>query len=431
MQIKVNRTNSANAAIEATISPALLQKKEEKLVASAAANMKVDGFRKGKVPAHVVKARYGKQLQQDAQTEALRDLYTKALEELEIKADLVVGEPSFSKFEEKDGGLELTMKLSFKPTINVDGYKECVPEYKTPKITKKEIADRLEKTLKLVADLKTVEEKRAVKSGDFVVIDFEGFLDGVAFEGGKAEGYTLEIGSGSFIPGFEDGIIGMKAGKEKEIELTFPETYGNKDLAGKATTFKVTVKEIKVKEVPETPSEEMIKKLLPGIENASLAVLEEQIETELRNEKLAALFNEEVKPQFVENILAKVSLDLPENIVDQEMDLQMRSIFGKLSEDEIKEYSENPEKIKEKREEFRTEAEKSVKLTFIVDELARQENISVNDQEVLQVIYFEALQQGANPQEYLEFYKKQGILPAIKMSMIEERLFNKLFLKGN
>ncbi len=431
MQIKVNRTNSANAAVEATISPALLQKKEEKMIASAASNMKVDGFRKGKVPAHIVKARYGKQLKEDAQTEVLRELYTKALAELDIKADFVVGEPSFSKFEEKDGGLELVMKLSFKPTIIVEGYKECVPEYKTPKVTKKEISERLDKTLALVAELKTVEEKRAVKSGDFVVINFEGFIDGVAFEGGKAEDYTLEIGSNSFIPGFEDGIIGLKvSSKSKDIEVTFPETYGNKDLAGKPTVFKVTIKEIKVKDIPETPNEEMIKKLLPGVENPTLETLEGQIEDEIRNEKLTKLFNEDVKPKFVENVLEKITFDLPENIVDQEIDLQMRSVFGKLSEDEIKEYSTNPEKIKEKREEFRAESEKSVKLTFIVDELAKQESINVSDQEVLQMIYFEAMQQGANPKEYLEYYEKQGVLPAIKMSIIEERLFTKLFTKG-
>ncbi len=121
----------------------------------------------------------------------------------------------------------------------------------------------------------------------------------------------------------------------------------------------------------------------------------------------------------------------PENIVEQEIDLQMRSVFGKMDEETIKEYSANPEKIKEKREEFREEASKSVKLTFIVDELARAEGINVSDQEVLQMIYFEAMQQGANPKEYLEYYQKQGVLPAIKMSIIEERLFTKLFTKGN
>ena len=431
MQIKVNRINSANASVEATISSALLQKKEEKLIASASSNMKVDGYRKGKVPAHLVKARYGKQLKDDAETEALRDLYNQALAELSIKPDAIVGEPSFSKFEEKEGGLELEMKLSMRPTVIVGGYKECVPEYKAPKVTKKEIGERLEKMMQLTAGLKDVEEKRAVEKGDFVIINFEGFLDGVAFEGGKAEGYTLEIGSNSFIPGFEDGIIGMNAGESKDIEVTFPENYGKVELAGKPTVFKITLSAIQVKDVPKKPTEEILKRLLPGVENPTTEALEAQIEEELRNEKLGKIFNEEVKPKFVENILEKLSLDLPENIVEQEIDLQMRGVFNKMDEETIKEYSTNPEKIKEKREEFREEATKSVKLTFIVDELARAEGINVSDQEVLQMIYFEAMQQGANPKEYLEYYQKQGILPAIKMSIIEERLFTKLFTKGN
>ena len=431
MQIKVNRVNSANASVEATISPALLKQKEEKILASAASSMKIDGFRKGKVPAHLVKARYGAKLQEDARTEALRDLYNQALKELSIKQDAVVGEPSFSKFEEKDGGLDLEMKISLRPTVVVDGYKECVPEYKTPKVTKKEIAERLDKMLELTAELKSVDTKRAVEKGDFVVIDFEGFLDGKPFEGGKAEGYTLEIGSNSFIPGFEDGIVGMKVGKSKDVEVTFPENYGKAELAGKPTVFKINLKEIKVKDVPKKPTEEVLKRLLPGVEAPTQEILEGQIEEELRNEKLATVFNDEVKPKFVENILEKLNIDLPENIVEQEIDLQMRSVFGKMDEATIKEYSENPEKIKEKREEFREEATKSVKLTFIVDELARAEGINVSDQEVLQMIYFEAMQQGANPKEYLEYYQKQGVLPAIKMSLIEEKLFNKLFAKGN
>ncbi len=431
MQIKVNRVNSANASVEATISPALLKQKEEKILASAASSMKIDGFRKGKVPAHLVKARYGAKLQEDARTEALRDLYNQALKELSIKQDAVVGEPSFSKFEEKDGGLDLEMKISLRPTVVVDGYKECVPEYKTPKVTKKEIAERLDKMLELTAELKSVDTKRAVEKGDFVVIDFEGFLDGKPFEGGKAEGYTLEIGSNSFIPGFEDGIVGMKVGKSKDVEVTFPENYGKAELAGKPTVFKINLKEIKVKDVPKKPTEEVLKRLLPGVEAPTQEILEGQIEEELRNEKLANVFNDEVKPKFVENILEKLNIDLPENIVEQEIDLQMRSVFGKMDEATIKEYSENPEKIKEKREEFREEATKSVKLTFIVDELARAEGINVSDQEVLQMIYFEAMQQGANPKEYLEYYQKQGVLPAIKMSLIEEKLFNKLFAKGN
>lgn len=430
MQVKVEKLNGANAVVEATISAAQLQKKEEKMLASAASNMKVDGFRKGKVPANVVKTRFGKQIKEDAKTAAFREVFDDALVQLDIKADLVVGEPHISKFEEKESGIELSMQISLRPTVEVEGYKECVPEYKTPKITKKEIAERLEKMLKLTASLKTVEEKRAIAKEDFAVMDFEGFLEGVAFAGGKAEGYTLEIGSNSFIPGFEDGIIGMEVGQTKEINVTFPEAYNSKELAGKPTTFKVTLKEIKVRDIPKTPSEDVLKRLLPGMENPTVEMLEEQIEEEIKNEKLAKLFNDEVKPKFIESILEKITLDLPQSIVEQEIDLQTRGIWGKLSEDEIKEYSSNPEKIKEKREEFRADCEKSVKLTFIVDELAKRENIVVSDQDVLQMIYFEAMQQGANPKEYLEFYEKQGVLPAIKMSIIEERLFTQLFTKG-
>ena len=323
------------------------------------------------------------------------------------------------------------MKISMRPSVNVDGYKECVPEYKAPKITKKEIAERLEKMMQMTAGLKDVEEKRAVEKGDFVVINFEGFLDGTPFEGGKAENYTLEIGSNSFIPGFEEGIVGMNVAESKDIEVTFPENYGKAELAGKPTVFKITLNTIQVKDVPKKPTEEILKRLLPGVEAPMQETLESQIEEELRNEKLSKVFADEVKPKFVEAILEKISLDLPETIVEQEIDLQVRGIFGSMDEETIKEYSSNPEKIKEKREEFREEATKSVKLTFIVDELARQESINVTDQEVLQMIYFEAMQQGANPKEYLEYYQKQGILPAIKMSIIEERLFTKLFTKGN
>lgn len=430
MQIKVEHINGANAVVEATISAALLQKKEDKMIISAASNMKADGFRKGKVPTHIVKTRFGKQIKEDAKNEAFRDVFDQALVQLDIKADLVVGEPNITKFEEKETGIELAMKISLRPTVNVDGYKECVPEYKTPKITKKETAERVEKMLALTASLKTVEEKRAIAKGDFAVIDFEGFLSGVAFEGGKAEGYTLELGSNSFIPGFEDGIIGMEVGQSKDIEVTFPESYGNKDLAGQPTLFKVTLHEIKMKDIPKKPSEEVLKRLLPGVENPTIEILEEQIEEEITNEKLAKIFNDDVKPAFIDSILEKIALDLPQSIVEQEIDLQMRGVWGKLSEDEIKEYSTNPEKIKDKREEFRADCEKSVKLTFIVDELAKRENIVVSDQDVLQMIYFEAMQQGANPKEYLEYYEKQGVLPAIKMSIIEDRLFTQLFTKG-
>ena len=429
MQIKVERIDSANAKAEAKVSKVFLDEKQKKMAAEVAKTMKVDGFRKGKVPAHVVMARHGEQIQQDVEQEALKVFLNDALKELGVENSAVVGEPSITKMDKTDDGLDVEIKISFRPEIDLGDYKALIPEYKTPKILKKDIDERVNNMLKLSAPLKPLARKRAVKDGDFVKIDFEGFVDGVAFEGGKAENYSLEIGSGSFIPGFEDGVIDMKIDEEKEIEITFPKEYNSKDLAGKASIFKVKLNDIQVKDIPTDPSDEILKKLLPGEENPTMATLEAQVKEQLKNEKLSKIFGEEVKPAFIEAVVEKIEFALPENIVEQEIDMQVRNIFQKLSEDEIKEYSENPEKITEKREEYRADATKSVKLTFIVDELAKAEKIKVEDQEVMQMIYFEAMQQGQDPKAYYEQYEKQGVLPAIKMSIIEERLFTQLFSK--
>jgi trigger factor len=427
MQIKVEKIDDANAKAQAKVSAELLNTKQQKMAQEAAKNMKVDGFRKGKVPAHVVMARHGEQIKQDAEQEALRELLNDALKELEIAQEAIVGEPQITKFEKVEDGLDVEIKISFRPVVNVEGYKELVPEYKTPRVTKKEIGERMETMLKLSAPLKKLPRKRAVKEGDFVQIDFEGFLDGTPFEGGKAENYSLEIGSGSFIPGFEEQIVGMKIDEEKDINVTFPENYNSKQLAGKDTVFKIKLHDIQIKDIPETPDVETLKKLLPGVEDPTVETLEAQIKEQIKNEKLEKVFSDEVKPKFIENILEKVNFSLPENIVDQEIDMQVRNIFGSLSEEEIQVYAKDPKKIEEKREEFREEAVKSVKLTFIVDELAKAENIKVEDQEVAQMIYFEAMQQGQDPKAYYEHYQKQGVLPAIKMSIVEQRLFSQLF----
>jgi len=429
MQIKVERIDSANAKAEAKVSSAFLAEKQKKMAEEISKTMKADGFRKGKVPAHVVIARHGDQIKQDVEQEALKIFLDDALKELDVAMELVVGEPTISKMDKTDDGLDVEIKISFRPTVELGDYKALVPEYKTPRILKKDIDERVETMLKLSAPLKPLARKRAVKSGDFVQIDFEGFIDGVAFEGGKAEKYSLEIGSGSFIPGFEDGVIGMKIGEKKDIEVTFPKEYNSKDLAGKVSIFKVKLQGIQVKDVPETPSEETLKQLLPDVEAPSVEKLEAQVKEQLKNEKLSKIFSDEVKPSYIEALVEKIEFALPENIVEQEIDMQVRNIFQKLSEDEIKEYSENPEKITEKREEYRKAAVDSVKLTFIVDELAKAEKIKIEDQEVMQMIYFEAMQQGQDPKAYYEQYEKQGVLPAIKMSITEDRLFSQLFSK--
>lgn len=427
MDLKIEKIDGSNASIATIIKADELAKAEEKIAKSFAQKAKIDGFRAGKVPVSVIKSRYKKEIKQDAEQELLQKLLNDGLKELDKKPDNVVGEPSFKKFDRKEDTIDVEVVVSFRPEIDAKGFEECIPEYSTPRVTKKDIEAKKEELFKLVAPLKPIKEKRGLKNGDFAYFDFEGFVDGKSFEGGKAENYSLEIGSNQFIPGFEDGMIDLKAGESKDVNVTFPQNYGGSDLAGKDAVFKVTLHEIQSKESPSEPDEEMLKKLLPNEENASVEKLEEQIKEQIRAEKLNKLYEEELKPKFIEAIVEKLKFDLPENIIEQEMDMQIRQNWQDFSEEEVEEFKKDPESLQKKREEFREDATNSVKLTFIVDELARQKEIKVEDQEVMQRLYFEAMQQGQDPKAYVEKYEKQGLLPAIKMSMIEEKLFRGLF----
>ena len=427
MNIKTKNIDSANSEITATISKEYIGQKENQLAVSASKDMKIDGFRKGKVPTHVVKARYGDKLTEDAKNEALREVYEKGTAELKIDQGKIIGEPSVKKFEEKDGVLEVEISVATRPDIKIEGYKELVPKITKPKSTKKEVDDRIEEMLKAIATLEKITKPRAVKKDDFTLIDFEGFIDGVAFAGGKAEAFSLEIGGGSFIDGFEDGIIGMTADEQKDITVNFPTDYNVPDLSGKEAVFKVTLLEIQEKVVPTDIDAETLKKLLPNEEAATKDLLESKVKEQIISEKLEKIYQEDTKPKFVEELVKKYDIDLPSNIVEQEIDVAFRNAFSTFSEDERTEYSKDADKVKKKREEYREDATDSVKLTFIVDELAKTEEIVVDDQEVMQSIYYEAIQSGQEPQAYIKRYEEQGLLPAVKMAIIEDRLFKKLF----
>lgn len=431
MEMKATMLNGANATAAVVIGNDILKQKQDKIARSVAKDARIDGFRPGKVPLPVIMKRFGEKIKQDAEQEALQGVFTDSLKALDKEAKDVVGEPQVTKFDRTDDGIDVEIKISFRPTINTEGYEECIPDYSTPRVTKKEIGERTAKLLEMVAPLVKVEEDRGLEKGDMALFDFEGFIDDEPFEGGKAEKYTLEIGSGQFIPGFEDGMLGLKAGESRDVEVEFPKDYNAEHLAGKKAVFKVLLHEIQRKEVPETPDEDMLKRLLPGEEEVSVELLDSRVKEQIRSEKLSKLYNEELKPKFIEAVVEKLEFDLPENIVEQEIDMQFRNAWGSLEEKEIEEFKTNPEKVQEKRETFRQEAEKSVKLTFIVDELAKINGISVSDQEVMQVLYYEAMQQGQDPKAYVEMYQKQGVLPAVKMALVEDKLFNKLFDKEN
>ena len=425
MQITTNKINSANAKINAAITRNTLDANIEKVAKQLSKDAKVPGFRKGKVPMSAVKKQYGERLVQDAEAQALRDLLNEGLKLMDIAPDTLIGEPQITKFEKTDSGIEVEVTIATRPAIELGDYVALIPDVTKPAVSDEAITARIEELASAQAPLVNIEEDRALIDGDTALIDFEGFVDGVAFEGGKAEKFSLRLGSGQFIPGFEEQLIGLSKGDEKTIDVTFPENYGGEKLAGKPASFKVKIHAIQAKEAVVL-DDELAKKMLPGFEDANLDMLKEKVKEQLVSEEMSKLYNDELKPKLMEHFVATFTIDLPEFIVEQEIDMALNKKAREMTEAEIAELRDNAEKLKEMREIFREDASRAVKATFIVDALAKAESISVNEQELMQTIYYEAMQMGQDPAAVYKNYQESGYLPAIQMAMIEDRVLSKL-----
>ncbi len=425
MEIKSKKIDGANAEIEATILMEEVNAKLEKIAKELTKTAKIDGFRKGKVPVHAVKKQYGERLVQDAEAEALRDVLSKGLAELNIANESLIGEPNISKFDKSDDKIEVVVKIAMRPEVDLGDYASMVKEFEKPVVTDAAVEDRIKNLAVAQAPLVDVARNRKMKAGDTAVLDFEGSVDGVVFEGATAKDFALKLGSGQFIPGFEEQVIGMKRDDEAVIKVTFPAEYGGKELAGKDAEFKVKINQIQVQEEVEI-NDELAKKMLPGEEDASLEKLKELVKTQIENEELSKLYNDDLKPALLESFVEGIKFDLPEFVVEQEIDMALNKAAGSMSEDEVKELRENADKLTELRETFREDAVKSVRATFIIDYLAQAENVKVEEQEVMQTIYYEAMQTGQDPQKAYEHYKASGYIPAIQMSMVEDRVLSGL-----
>ena len=430
MDITTNKLDNANFSIAVKVTKNIIDSKVDTLAKEAGKQLKVDGFRKGKVPAHVVKQMHGERLIQDAESEIVKELLDAGLKELEVMPTAVIGEPIFKKYEKHDDGVDVEIEVSITPEINLDGYKEIAPKYDKPETTDEEVQKRVDELVEAQAPFTRIPRSRMLRDGDMTVIDFEGSIDGEPFEGGKAEGFNLRIGSNQFIPGFEEQMIGMKMGESKTITVKFPEDYHAKDLAGKDADFKVTLHEIQQKAEAKL-DDELAKKLLGGTEDASVEMVFEKVKEQINSEKFSKLYNDELKPKLLEVIVDKFIFDLPNNIVEQEIDAQINQKAQSMSPEELETYKNDTSKLDELRESVREDAQASVKATFIVDSMAKAEEITVSDDEVSQTIYYEAMMQGQNPQEVIEYYQKNNLIPAIKMGMIEDRLFSKLLDLNN
>ncbi len=425
MNITATKTDTANISVVAKIESTDIEKNITTAAKKLAKTANIDGFRKGKVPVAIVKKMYSKQLAQDAENQAIQDIMESAKKELNINQSDIIGDPIFKKYDKVDDGIEIELTISLRPTIEAEGYDKLAPSYEEPTVEDSEVEERLQILLDNNAPFKKVKEDRGLENDDQATFDFVGKIDGVEFDGGKAENFELVIGSSQFIPGFEEQMVGLKKGETKDLTVTFPEDYQSTDLAGKEAVFTVTINEIKTKSSAQL-DEEMVKRLIPGDDSATADTVREKVLLQIKSEKLSKLYNETLKPELIEALVAEYDFDLPQNIVDQEIDSQINRKAQDMSEEELAEYKDNDAKIDELRDSVREESIRSVKATFLVDFLARKEGIDVNDQEVSQTIYYEAMMSGQDPQQVIEYYQQNNLLPAVKMGMIEDKLFSKI-----
>ena len=266
-----------------------------------------------------------------------------------------------------------------------------------------------------------IEKPRALINGDVAVIDFTGFIDDKPFEGGSAEKFNLKIGSGSFIPGFEEQLIGMEYGEERSITVTFPKEYQAPDLAGKETRFDVKLHEIQEQKA-ETPDDAFAQKILSD-PKATLDTLKEKLAEQITSDEISKIYMAELKPKIIKGLLAKFDFTLPNNIVEQEIDAKISEKSRSFTEEQHKNYKEDKGQFMELRESLREEARATIKTALIVEALAKKEGIEVHEQEVHAALGYQAMMTGQNAQDLVKYYEENNLMTSAKMGLTEDKLF--------
>lgn len=377
--------------------------------------VRIAGFRPGKAPKNVFIKHYGKEsLYYEATNTAIEKAYDKLLEE---NSDLeIVAEPKVDINNVDDTGIEFKFTLTLKPEVKLGKYKALKVKKEKIEVTDKEIEESIERMRERYKENVTKDGK--IENGDIAVIDFEGFKDGVAFDGGKGENYSLEIGSNTFIPGFEEQLIGLKTGDEKDINLTFPEDYHAEDLKGKDVVFKVKVNEVKEVVIPELDKEFFEDLGMEGINNKK--DLEKQVK-----ENISARKEKEAEDKYIDALLSEASknaeIDIPEAMIHEEQhrmvheyeeNLQMQGIsleqffkFTNLTEEKLM-------------DEYKEQATKRVTYRLVLDAIIKEENIEVSDKEIDDEIEKIVIKNKMTKEEYINQYGTERIKYELKFEKV-------------
>ncbi len=373
MNVKVEDVSSIKKKLSFEVASEQVDKEISKAFKKIGKTAKVKGFRTGKVPESVLEKYYGGQMEQEVLTRLINNTYFKALEDHDLS---VVGEPSIVDSSGVNRGEAFTYQaeVEVKPEVTAKDYTKIPLEKETFKPDPKVVEDRLEEMRRSRAQLEVSSRKKA-REGDSLTIDFEGFVDGEAFEGGAGEDFTLELGSGTFIPGFEEQLVGMKREETKEVTVTFPEDYGQKDLAGKPALFKVTLKEIKEKVEPAL-DDAFAKEF--GVE--TLDELKQQLQTSYETQEQNRVEND-LREKLIKALIARNTIEVPEAMIAKQLDYMYENISNRMQSQgmSVEMLGITPENF---RENYRETAIEQVSGSLLLEAIGRQEEIVADDSEI-------------------------------------------------
>ena len=396
------------------------KKAMDKAFAKKQKTAKVDGFRTGKVPRDIYEKHYGKEsLYMDATENVMEEAYNKAMEDSKL---VPVAQPEVDIKSLNDNHVEFIFKIITRPEVNVKKYQGLNIQPEKVEVTDEEINHEMSHLLERYTEL-TIKEKGAVENGDIAVIDFEGFKDGKAFDGGKGENYSLEIGSNTFIPGFEEQVIGMNVGEEKDLNVSFPEDYGVADLAGKPVVFKVKVNEIKQKVTRELDADFFEDLGMEGIDSEEK--LREEIKASIKAQKEMDVENKYID-KILEEVAKSVEVDIPEEMVEEETHRLIHRFEDQMkmqgiSLDLYYQFTQTtPEDLHSKMEK---EGYHNVLYRLMLEEITKLESIVVTDEEVDKEAKELAEQYKMTEEEFLkEFGGKDMVKYDLEMRRTMDRL---------
>ena len=416
MNCKLEKTENANEVkFEITVEAAKFEDAMKKVYFKSAKYFNIPGFRKGKAPMQIVEKYYGPEIfYEDAFNEVAQEALEEAVEENKLD---VVSRPEVDvKQMEKGKDLIFTVVMQTKPEAEVSKYKGIEIKNVEYNVTDEDIEHELHHMQEHNSRLISVED-RAVESGDTTTIDFEGSVDGVPFEGGKAENYDLEIGSNTFIPGFEDQIIGMKIDEEKDVKVKFPEEYFSKELAGKDAVFKVKLHEIKKKELPELDDE--FAKDVSEFDTLKELKADIKAKKEKQNEEKAKY---ETQDAVIKALCEKTKVEIPSGMVEMEVENMLKDFEQRLAyqglnlEQYFKMMGKTEEEVKK---EYEPQAIEGIKSRLALEAVIKAEKIEATDKEVEDKMKEMAKNYGKENDE--EFLKNENVKNYIKQGLESEK----------